>query len=81
MAMKRTQIYIEEKQAQRLKALAARTGESQSELIRQAINGLLDQDLSEDWREQIMSAAGLWRTRDDLPSFEALRQELDRVAE
>jgi Arc/MetJ-type ribon-helix-helix transcriptional regulator len=80
-SMKRTQIYIEEQQAEGLKSLSVRTGESQSELIRRAINHLLDTSRSSDWRSQVRVAAGLWEGRDDAPMLDQLRKEFDRELE
>jgi len=46
-------------------------------LIREAIDEYLSrQEL--DWKSELVSSAGLWEGREDLPDFQALREELDR---
>ncbi len=63
--MVRTQIQLTEKQSQRLKALAARTGSSVAELIRQGIDTVLERDTTaqpEDLRRRAIEAAGRFRS-------------------
>jgi hypothetical protein len=76
--MVRTQVYLTEKQRHELSAIARSAGKRQSELIREAINLLIDQ-LGQGRRDQILrEAAGLWKNRKDLPDFKAIRAECDR---
>ncbi len=78
--MVRTQIYLTERQRDELAALAKTSGKKQSELIREAVNRLID-EAGRDQREAVLQrAAGMWRDRTDLPDFEALRTEWDRKA-
>lgn len=77
--MVRTQIYLTAGEQQALRALSRRTGISQSELIRQAIDSLLAGEQAPDRAALLRQAAGLWSDRDDLPDFGALRHEIDRT--
>ncbi len=76
--MVRTQIYLTEEERTGLGALVEATGKKQAELIREAIDRLLD-TVSDRRRASVLnSAAGMWRNRSDLPDFKATRQSWDR---
>jgi len=76
--MVRTQIYLTERQRDELAAIAKIAGKKQSELIREAIDRLIDQ-AGHSRREVVLrEAAGIWKDRADLPDFKAMRAEWDR---
>ena len=76
--MVRTQIYLTELQRNELATIAKTVGKKQSELIREAIDRLIDQ-VSSGRRELVLrEAAGIWKDRKDLPDFRATRAEWDR---
>jgi hypothetical protein len=73
-----TQVYLSEEEQQGLRALSQRTGRSQNELIREAINELLARHQSSERNTLLRQARGLWSKRTDLPNFVELCGELDR---
>jgi len=76
--MIRTQIYLTERQREKLAAIAKTAGKRQSELIRDAVDHLIDQE-SQSRRETLLrEAAGIWKDRTDLPDFKTTRAEWDR---
>lgn len=76
--MNRTQIYLTDNEQCALRSLAAASGRSQSELIREAIDRYLAETCPQSQRAALMAAAGLWRDRTDLPELAALRAESER---
>lgn len=78
--MTRTQIYLTREEDEALGKLAARTGCTRSALIREAVDRLIERRGEGDRQEALRAGRGLWRGRDDLPDFAALRGEWDREA-
>jgi metal-responsive CopG/Arc/MetJ family transcriptional regulator len=76
--MIRTQIYLTDKQRSELAAIAKNLGKKQSEIIREAIDRLIDQGGQNRKKITLQKAAGIWKNRTDLPDFRALRSEWDR---
>jgi hypothetical protein len=77
--VERTQIYLTEKEKNALKAMARRLGKTQSELIRTAVDRLIDREGMGNRLELLRSARGMWKNRADLPDLHLLRGELDRT--
>lgn len=76
--MVRTQIYLTEHQRDELAAIAKAAGKKQSELIREAVDSLINQ-LGHRRREAVLrETAGIWKGRTDLPDFNSTRAEWDR---
>lgn len=76
--MVRSQIYLTEQQRDKLAAMAKAAGKKQSELIREAIDRLIDQ-VGSSRREQVLrNAAGIWKDRVDIPDFNTIRAGWDR---
>jgi hypothetical protein len=76
--MIRTQIYLTERQRDKLFAIAKSVGKKQSELIREAVDRLINQE-NRNTREAVLrQAAGIWKNRKDLPDFEVTRADWDR---
>lgn len=77
--MERTQIYLTQEERKALRKLAQRDNKSQSEIIREALNRYIDDELKdEDAAELLEKSFGIWSDRDDLDDFfENLRREGD----
>lgn len=76
--MVRTQIYLTERQRDELAAIAKTAGKKQSELIREAIDRLI-QERGLTKRDAVLrQTAGIWKNRTDLPDFGAMREAWDR---
>jgi DNA invertase Pin-like site-specific DNA recombinase len=76
--MVRTQIYLTKGQRDELKAIAKTAGKRQSELIREAIDRLIEEVSSGRKQTVLREAAGIWKDRKDLPDFKKTRVEWDR---
>ena len=76
--MIRTQIYLTENQRNELAHMAKSSGKKQSELIRDAIDRLIEQSGKSHREIVLRESAGIWKNRTDLPDFESIRSELDR---
>ena len=76
--MIRTQIYLTDKQRSELAIIAKNLGEKQSEIIRDAIDRLIDQAGQNRKKTVLQKAAGIWKNRTDLPDFRTMRSEWDR---
>jgi len=76
--MVRTQIYLTERQRNELAAIAKTAGKKQSQLIREAIDRLIEQTGRSRREAVLREAAGIWKDRTDLPDFKAMRAEWDR---
>jgi len=77
--MIRTQIYLTNHQRDELAAISKAFGKKQSELIREAVDRLIDQTGHSRREIVLREAAGIWKDRKDLPDFKAIRTEWDRL--
>jgi len=77
--MIRTQIYLTERQRAELTIISKILGKKQSELIREAVDRLIDQAGKSRCEAVLREAAGIWKNRTDLPDFKKIRTEWDRI--
>ena len=69
--MRRTQIYLDEKQVAQLKAAARMSSRTVSDVIRDAIDEKLARaEEPDDFERALTAAAGIWATRKDLGSVD-----------
>ena len=79
--MVRTQIYLTEHEQSALRQLSRQFKQSQSELIRQAIDRFIEESQQQNRTTILRAAAGLWsdsKPAEDI-NFQALRAEADRM--
>ena len=76
--MIRTQIYLTSRQRSELAAIAKTSGKKQSELIREAVDRLLEKSSLRRRDLVLKETAGIWKNRKDLPDFKSIRSEWDR---
>jgi hypothetical protein len=76
--MVRTQIYLTKRQRYELNAIAKTAGKKQSELIREAVDRLIDESRCSRRETVLREAAGIWKDRKDLPDFKGMRADWDR---
>jgi metal-responsive CopG/Arc/MetJ family transcriptional regulator len=76
--MVRTQIYLTQKERDELAALAESTGKKQSELIRDAVDQLIERSSKARRHAALEAVCGIWKDRTDLPDFEEIRRSWDR---
>ncbi|MEW6751331.1 MAG: CopG family transcriptional regulator [Candidatus Latescibacterota bacterium] len=77
--MVRTQIYLTDRQRDALAEMARAAGRKQSELIREAVDRLIDQAGGSRREAVLRQVAGIWKDRADLPDFQATRAAWDRT--
>ncbi|PIE61641.1 MAG: CopG family transcriptional regulator [Desulfobacterales bacterium] len=76
--MIRTQIYLTDQQRNELAILSEIQGKKQSELIREAIDILIERASQERRKKILCETAGIWKERSDIPDFKTMRSEWDR---
>jgi len=77
--MRRTQVYLDDRQATKLKSVARATQRTVSEIIREAIDEKLERpDEGKAFDSALAQAAGIWADRDDLGSTDDYVRRLRR---
>ena len=76
--MPTTQLHLSEILIERVQELSQATGKEPETLLKEGIDLVAEQHRLDLRRERIERVAGIWKDRDDLPDFEAMRREFDR---
>lgn len=76
--MVRTQIYLTEIEKEQLETIARTRGVKQSELIREAVDKLIEKYTPSQRLTRIKQARGIWKNRRDLPDLRDLRSGWSR---
>ena len=79
--MIRTQIYLTEEEKAQLEIIALTRGVKQSELIREAVDELIEKYTPSQRLTLIKQARGLWKNRQDLVALRDLRSGWSRRAQ
>ena len=73
--MKRTQIYLDQRQIARLRAAARASQRTVSDIVREAIDQRLAHPDEPEFESALRNVAGIWSDRDDLgPTAEYVRK-------
>ena len=76
--MAETEIILTEHERNALQEISQRTGKTENELIRNAVDQFIAKSKNEDRLALMRKARGIWRDREDLPAFDELRREWNR---
>ena len=76
--MLETELNLTEEERNALQEISRRTGKSEAQLIREAVDQLIAHFQIDDRLILMQKAKGIWRDRQDLPNLDELRSEWDR---
>jgi hypothetical protein len=74
-----TEINLTEQERNALQDISRRTGKTEGELVREALDQFIAQFQNEDQRKLMQQARGIWKDRQDLPSLQEIRNEWERI--
>lgn len=76
--MMETGLNLTDQERSALQEISRRTGKTEGDLIREAVGRLIDGFQIENRQILMRKAKGIWKDRNDMPAFEAMRREWDR---
>jgi hypothetical protein len=65
-----TDINLTEQERNALREISRRTGRTENELVREAVERFIGQRQTEDRKILMQKSRGIWKDRQDLPAFE-----------
>ncbi len=74
-----THITLTDTESRIIQDITRNTGKSQDDVLHEAIEQFIARFTSQDRRTVLRQARGIWKDREDLPDFEVMRQEWDRL--
>ena len=77
--MVEAELNLTEQERNALHEMSRRTGKSEGQLIREAVDQLIARFQNDDRLVPMQKAKGIWKDRQDLPALDELRSEWDRV--
>jgi hypothetical protein len=77
--MIRSQIYLTEDERNSLKSISEETGRTQSALIREAIDSLINKVNKKNNSKKRQEAFGIWKDKNDYSDTEEIRNEFNRT--
>jgi hypothetical protein len=72
-------ITLTETESRIIQDITKSTGKTLDDVVHEAIEQFIVRSTSQDRSAVLQQARGMWKDRDDLPDFEAMRREWDRV--
>lgn len=78
--MRRTQLYLDEEQHRQASRVAAEMGQTLSDVMRVALDDYLlrRRRQRKDFHDALSQAAGIWRSREDVPDLAEIRKAGER---
>jgi len=76
-------VKLTEANRRKLDDLSRKTGKTVEDLVNEAVEQLASVGVGDDadeWKQDIMQAAGMWKDRTDLPDFDEVRGSMERRA-
>lgn len=73
------ELTLSEKEDQAIRTITQATGKTVNQVLHQALEQLIAQVQAQPRRNLLRQARGIWKNSVDLPNFEDVRKEFDRL--